>query len=129
MQDADFSDDFCKFIQAAVASALAAELLLAISAQPQTWWTPSQLAMMLGPAMGITEGHAAQCLGTLQSCGLLEADGNRRFRYSPASDELAAHVATLSRAYRERPVTLIRMIYALRDAKVKSFAEAFKLRK
>jgi hypothetical protein len=31
--------------------------------------------------------------------------------------------------YRERPVTLIRVIYGLRDKKIRSFAEAFKLRR
>jgi hypothetical protein len=38
-------------------------------------------------------------------------------------------VATLAQAYEERPVTLIRLIYALRDRKIRSFADAFKLRK
>jgi hypothetical protein len=38
-------------------------------------------------------------------------------------------VRTLAQAYNERPVTLIRMIYALRDPKIQSFADAFKLRK
>jgi len=37
-------------------------------------------------------------------------------------------VRTLARAYQERPVTLIRVIYALRDTKIQSFADAFKLR-
>jgi hypothetical protein len=34
----------------------------------------------------------------------------------------------LSQAYKERPVTLFRVIYALRDLKIQSFAGAFKLR-
>ena len=35
---------------------------------------------------------------------------------------------TLARAYKERPVTLIRMIYALRDQRIRSFADAFRLK-
>ena len=31
--------------------------------------------------------------------------------------------------YAQRPVTLIRMIYALRDTRIQSFAEAFRIRK
>jgi len=50
-------------------------------------------------------------------------------RYKPASEVLAAHVATLDRLYRERPVTLIRVIYGLRDSKIRSFADAFRLRR
>ena len=38
-------------------------------------------------------------------------------------------VRTLAQAYNDRPVTLTRMIYALRDPKIQSFADAFKLRK
>ena len=40
-----------------------------------------------------------------------------------------AHVTTLAQAYGERPVTLIRVIYALRDGKIRSFADAFRLRR
>jgi len=50
-------------------------------------------------------------------------------RYRPATAQLDAHVRTLAKAYEERPVTLIRIIYALRDGKIRSFADAFKLRK
>ena len=38
-------------------------------------------------------------------------------------------VRTLAQAYSERPVTLIRVIYALRDSKIRSFADAFRVRK
>jgi hypothetical protein len=38
-----------------------------------------------------------------------------------------AQVRTLAQAYKRRPVTLIRVIYALRDTKIQSFADAFKL--
>jgi hypothetical protein len=37
------------------------------------------------------------------------------------------HLETLEKVYRERPVTLFRVIYGLRDAKIRSFADAFKL--
>jgi hypothetical protein len=60
--------------------------------------------------------------------GLLTTRTDKRFRYRADTEQLAADVHTLAQAYRERPVTLIRMIYALRDAKIRSFADAFKLR-
>jgi hypothetical protein len=82
MEDADFSDDFCRFIQVHVPSVPAAEALIAL-------WRERGAAE---PGM---EGY----------------------------------VRTLAQAYEERPVTLIRLIYALRDSKIRSFADAFKLRK
>ena len=79
MEDADFSDDFCRFLQAHVPNVEAAERLVA--------------------------------------------------QREDVPADLAAHVATLAKAYEERPVTLFRIIYALRDANIRSFADAFKVRK
>lgn len=129
MQDADFSDEFCRFIQTDVPAVEAAELLLALSAQPDVWWDPAQLASTLRPALSMTDLEVARYFQVFQTRGLLSVGADRRIRYRPATEKLAAHVRTLARAYAERPVTLIRMIYALRDAKIQSFADAFKLRK
>jgi hypothetical protein len=79
-QDADFSDDFCRFLQTRVPSVEAAEALL-------------------------------------------------REKRDTLDAEVVLHIATLEKVYRERPVTLFRVIYGLRDAKIRSFAEAFNLRK
>ena len=106
MEDADFSDEFCRFVQASLPSVEAAELLLASFRNP-------------GHAL---DGKHAE---SLRAAGLLDDT----LRYRPASDALRAHVETLAQAWEERPVTLIRLIYALRDGKIRSFADAFKLRK
>ncbi|MGH8733196.1 MAG: hypothetical protein ACREVB_05890 [Burkholderiales bacterium] len=79
MEDVEFSDEFCRFVQVHVPSVEAAERLIA--APP------------------------------------------------PDDPALKAHVQTLVQAYEQRPVTLFRLIYALRDGKIRSFADAFKLRK
>jgi hypothetical protein len=88
MEDVDFSDEFCRFIQSHVPSVDVAEALLA----------QYRLHNMVRAA-GFSE------------------------------DELARHLATLAQAYEQRPVTLVRLIYALRDRKIRSFADAFRLRK
>ena len=77
-QDADFSDEFCRFLQTRVPSVEAAEALL-------------------------------------------------QGRRDALDAEVLRHIATLEKVYRERPVTLFRVIYGLRDAKIRSFADAFKL--
>ena len=48
---------------------------------------------------------------------------------TPELGEQIMQVRKLAQAYEERPVTLIRMIYALRDSTIQSFADAFKFRK
>ncbi len=76
-----------------------------------------------------TDADAARYLGLFRDHGLIEAGAGSTYRWNPMSPELAAHARTLAQAYEERPVTLIRVIYALRDHRIRTFAEAFRLRK
>jgi hypothetical protein len=129
MEDSAFSDDFCRFIQTALPSVDAAELLLALAAQSDTWWAPAALAAKLRPASSISDAEALRYLEQFQARGLIALGPDKRVQFRPANDAVAAQVRTLAQAYKERPVTLIRMIYALRDTKIQSFADAFKLRR
>lgn len=124
--EADFTDAFCDFLQRSITTVNAAELLLLLYQQRDRAWTSRELAAKLEPAASVTEADAAKDLDAFEQRGLVERVEERR-RYHPASPELDNHVHTLAKLYNERPVTLIRMIYALRDAKIKTFADAFKI--
>ena len=124
-QDADFSDEFCRFLQTAMPAVEAAELLLAAKRDPARWWS---LRELIESGIAVREEDAERHVEGLQASGLLALDAERRLQYR-AAEALASHVATLEKVYRERPVTLIRVIYGLRDSKIRSFADAFKLRK
>lgn len=117
MEDSAFSDDFCRFLQTNIPSVDAAELVLRISGEPERWWDLSEL------------GEAARNIEPLQAGGLIAVGPDKRLQFRPANQGMADHVRTLAQAYKERPVTLFRMIYALRDLKIQSFADAFKLRR
>jgi hypothetical protein len=123
----DFSDEFCAFVQKALPSVDAAELLLYLAARPDDWLDPDEVMTAMRAAGSMSEADAARYLALFQGAGLLAGGGGRKLRFAAASAELGAHVATLQRVYEQRPVTLIRLIYALRDGKIKSFADAFKL--
>jgi DNA-binding IclR family transcriptional regulator len=125
--DPDFTDEFCGFLQRCVANVDAAEFLLTLAKSPATSWSIDDLRAQLAPDMNMSDAEAQRCLDALQQCGVVARDADRRFRYlsSTAHD---AHVAVLARLYIERPVTLFRVIYALRDSKIVTFADAFKLR-
>ena len=127
-EEADFSDEFCRFLQSAIPAVEAAELLLAFMLDPARAWSLQEVLASLGPGIRLSAAEAARYVEGLQGRLLATVEGDR-IRYQPASEELAAHARTLQRVYRERPVTLIRLIYALRDSKIRSFADAFKLRK
>src|SRR5918911_777813 len=49
LEDSAFSDEFCRFIQTAVSSVDAAELLLVLSREPERWWNAAELAARLRP--------------------------------------------------------------------------------
>ena len=128
MEDAQFSDEFCRFLQTSIPSVDSAELLLLLARDPSRWWSAADIASALKPAP-LTEADVTRTLETLLARGLVAQGADRRVQYHPANDELDGYVKTLGQAYSERPVTLIRVIYALRDSKIRSFADAFKLRK
>ena len=111
MQDAEFSDEFCGFLQKSVPTVDVAELLVVLAREPGREWTAQALLERKPPGVSAGAAEAAKALEVL-------TDADAR-----------AHLPTLAKAYNERPVTLFRMIYALRDAKIHSFADAFRLRK
>jgi hypothetical protein len=129
MEDAAFSDEFCRFLRTAVPAVEAAEALLLLQRESDRWWSADELAAGLAPSASISPAAAAGYLTLFQQNGLAAVGPDKRAQYRPGSSELDGHVDTLAQAYRERPVTLIRVIYALRDIKIRSFADAFKLKR
>jgi hypothetical protein len=125
VEDIDFSDAFCRFVQVHLPSVDAAELLLVAFHDPNVAWIAREAVERLPAGVNMTEADAGKHLLAFQAAGLMDSS----MRYRPASAELGNFVQTLAKAYEERPVTLIRLIYALRDRKIRSFADAFKLRK
>ena len=116
MEDADFSDEFCRFLQNCVPSVQAAELLLQLATDPAVELRPRDAA-------------ETKLLQAFHAGGLAMASVDQAYQYRPANETLHGHVQRLAKAYEERPVTLIRIIYALRDGKIRSFADAFRVRK
>ena len=128
MPDIEFSDEFCRFLQSAIPGVDAAELLLLLQRDPTREWSLPELAAALRPAP-LSEADIGRFLESFVARGLVAQGSEKRVQYHPGSDELGGYVRTLAQAYSERPVTLIRVIYALRDSKIRSFADAFKLRR
>ena len=125
-EDVDFSDEFCRFLQSRVPAVEAAELLFAYLRDPARALAPAEAIRALGP--GVSEADALRYLEGFRDQLLVPTESGA-YRYQPASTDLDRHARTLDRLYRERPVTLIRVIYGLRDSSIRSFADAFRLRR
>jgi hypothetical protein len=81
VDDADFSDAFCRFVQSCLPTFEAAELLV---------------ELFRNPGVALPEDpRAAKHLALLRTAGLLD----EALRYAPASEELRRHVETLATAY------------------------------
>lgn len=127
MTAADLSPALVRFLQACVPSFSAAEVLLFLSGRAGQDWTPEAIGLAMQPT-AVTLPEVEQALALFRAQGLVHEQPAGQFRYA-ASAAAARSVAELAQAYRERPVTLIRTIYALADLKIQSFADSFRLKK
>lgn len=125
MEDVEFSEEFCRFLQTSIPRMDAAELLLLYRARPEAGFTAEEAVRRLGPGVNLRD--TAKYLELFEARGLLGRQDSA-YRYRPESD-LASQVDKLALAFNHRPVTLVRVIYALRDSGIQSFADAFRLRK
>jgi hypothetical protein len=103
------------------------EVLLLLRSDAQRDWSGEDVARALYTAADVTAGQLAD----LHARGLLAAaePPEARYRYGPRTSELGDLVARLADVYRERRVSVITLIYSKPVDKVRTFADAFKLRK
>ena len=124
----DFPEALRAFIQDNVPNIDAAELVLLLARNAQRSWHVDELVAALHPTQ-VTPSALRKYLARFESLGLVEQTADNRLRYREPAGELGEAVEALAKAYNERPVTLVRAIYALRDARLRSLADAFRLKK
>jgi hypothetical protein len=104
------------------------EILRLLGELPQREWTSGDMA----GAIQSTPQTVVVHLQTLQSRGLLSTETREGVVYCrshPATAELEFQLKRLLQVYRERPVTMINVVYARATEAIKSFADAFRIRK
>jgi hypothetical protein len=118
------------FVAAHVESVLQLEILLLLHQQAAHARTADDIARELRIDSKWTTGQLA---GLVTAGVLANASASPgappSFRYEPRTPELDAAVAGLARAYADRRVTVIGLIFSKPLDKLRSFADAFKLRK
>ncbi len=116
------STDLVAFIEGAVPSVWALEVLLLLRRQAGDGWSVDRLVAELraNPTL------VGDCLSGLQRAGLVLGDDGA-FRYAPASPTLAALCDELDAAYRQKPVAVVNAIARRRADPLKGFADSFRL--
>ena len=120
-----------QFLADHVESVMQLEILLLLAGQSGKVWTASELAQQLRIDVAWVDAQ----LRALVAGGLASVDdagtggGGPAFRYAPRTAELGTTVDELARAYADRRVTVIGLIFSKPVDKIRSFADAFRLRK
>jgi hypothetical protein len=125
----ELTEEVRHLIHSSVPTVDALELLVLLVRRPGRTWTLPQLIEALRPTV-LPEPVLREYLAGFKTQGFLVEAAGGAFEFHPPPGPRAGALAALLTAYDERPVTLIRTIYAIADSKtIQAFADAFKLKK
>jgi hypothetical protein len=119
------ADHVRAFIAAHVNSVEQVEVLILLLRSPQKSWTPKEVA----DELRTSPDSALDRLEDLTKRGCLVRDADQRYRYGPKDAELSRVTSDLAVAYEERRYTIIQMIFSKPVDHIRTFANAFRLRK
>lgn len=116
-----------RFITEHINSVFQLEVLLLLYNQRAREWGAEEVDAELG----IGTEEAGRQLADLHARGLLKVKESPHslYRYGPETDELDSAVSGLAKAYSERRINVLSLIFSKDVDKVRLFAEAFRLRK
>jgi hypothetical protein len=117
-----------RFIHGMLPSWEAAVLLVHVSREAGRVWTTEELVAGMG-FPDLTVDAARQYVTHFERCGLLRCHPDGRCEFAPQTDALRTVTDQLREAYDRQPVTLVRAVYSATGAKLRSFADAFRLRR
>ncbi|HYW10527.1 MAG TPA: hypothetical protein VE871_01190 [Longimicrobium sp.] len=127
MSKPDIPQGVRAFIAQNIESAELLETLLLVHSAPEREWTPEDVAR----SIYTVPAGATRRLEQLVEMQLVSSTGtaNPAYRYAPGTSALAGQVDALAAAYRANRVAVINVVYAPPPDPLRSFADAFKLRK
>lgn len=127
VMDQYIPDNVKALIASHISSVVQLELLLLLHAEPNRERTPADISRELRIDAAWVGGQLRElCAASLLTC----SEGpNPSFRYRTARPELHDAVEGLARAYAERRVTVIALIFSKPADPIRSFTDAFRLRR
>ena len=127
MSDDSLTAEAEEFVARAIESIQQVEVLLLLRGTSERWWTAAEIARELG----VSESTAAYDASALRARGLLakQRETPPAYRYEPKNIQLLAGVESIAAAYRDQPLVVAKAI-SNRSARVlKTFADAFVIRR
>jgi hypothetical protein len=124
---ADLPDEVRSFLQAHIESVMQLEVLLHLRSLPDEAHDPAVLSRDLGGSVDAAIG----CLAALERSRLVVRDDPAELahRYAPADRSLVAAVDLLADTYAKRKVAVVTEIFSAPKDDLRSFSDAFRLRK
>jgi hypothetical protein len=114
------------FIADHVDSVLLLEILLLLHARRDRAWSPQQVSVELRMESGWAQEQLRHlCAREVLVC---KDAPEPTYQFAPKDPAVAAAVDDLARAYADRRVAVISLIYSRPTEKIRSFADAFRLR-
>ena len=108
------------FVRSAIKSAWSLELLLLLYRKPHQSWTGEALVRELRGS----EHLVSESVAILGAAGLIALD-EAGARYRPQSDAQAALVTALVELYGQKPLAVLKAIFASPGDKIRSLSDAF----
>jgi hypothetical protein len=115
------------FVDQHIDSAELLETLLLVHSGGEREWTPEQVAQ----SIYTVPAGATRRLEQLVDMGLVSSNGamNPAYRFAPSTAELRGQVDDLAAAYKGNRVAVINLIYDRAADPLRSFSDAFKVRR
>jgi hypothetical protein len=127
MTQGTISEPVRAFVDQNIDSAELLETLLLVHSGGEREWTPEQVAQ----SIYTVPAGATRRLEQLVDMGLVASNGamNPAYRFAPSTAALRGQVDDLAAAYKTNRVGVINLIYDRAADPLRSFSDAFKLRR
>lgn len=116
--------DLQTFIRSSIKSVWALELLLLLRKRAPNAAARDDLVRDLRATRQLVD----TCITQLQAAGLVACEEGGQCRYAPAAPAMGALADQLEQAYRERPLGVMEIIVSSPNDRLKTFADAFRLK-
>ena len=113
------------FVRSSIRSAWTLELLLLLRRDARRSWSIDDLVRELRGSVALV----TESLNSLSALGLLPATPAEGYHYRAATPELDELVSALVLLYAQKPITVLRTIFTSPGDRIRSFSDAFLIKK